>query len=124
MRDKSRAIGRKRQQGAADTCTAYFCERTPNECKGDIYWNKRNLEVLEACWKRKKGDMREWEKLLTKKNANEQINYAIEKNYISYDHAAGAYDMNRMHLERLREKDTELQKIKDVGYWQFMKEDV
>lgn len=117
-------IGRKRQQGAADNCTVYFRELTPREYSGLSGWNKNILEVVEAVWKLKRGDERAWEKLLKKKNADRQIDNAISKKYISYSHVTNIYDTNRMLLERLREESAELDKIKTVGYWRFMQEDV
>lgn len=117
-------LGRKRPQGVADTCTVYFRELTPKECSGFSGWINYILEVAEACWKRKRGERQAWVNLLKKKNASKQIEDAIGKNYISYDYATGACDMNRMSLERLREKRAELESIREVGYWQFMQEDV
>ena len=117
-------IGRKRSQGVADACTVYFRELTPKECSGFSGWINYILEVAEACWKRKRGERQAWVNLLKKKNASKQIEDAIGKNYISYDYATGACDMNRMSLERLREKRAELESIREVGYWQFMQEDV
>ena len=117
-------IGRKRQQGTDDPCTAYFREPTPRECSGRSVWTRYILEVAEACWELKKGNGQAWEKLTKKYGADKQIDYAARKKYISYDHVTRKYDINRLCLERLREESAELDKIKAVGYWQFMQEKV
>lgn len=117
-------LGRKRPQGESDTCTAYFREFTPKERGKYAGWIKRNFEVTKACWKRANGNVQAWNELLNKNDANKQISDAISKGYISHDHVTRKYSMSRLCLENLKEKNGQLQKIRDVGYWQFMQMEV
>lgn len=118
-------IGRKRSQGTDDPCTVYFRELTPRERSGLFSRTKYVLEVAEAVWERKRGDKLAWVKLAKKgEKGNEQIKYAANKKYISFDFVTGESDINRLTLEKLREQDAELREIQKVGYWQFMQEKV
>lgn len=119
--DIEQAIGRKRPISPADTCRIYLRERTDNFIDSELRRVQELLEPGEAWLDRKENNGKSWNDFFKKTNAAALIDKRVT---LGFDHYECKYTLQKMAINELRYEKNELEKMKENGYIQTLKDEL